>query len=237
MTTLGVVISVLPDPALEETAMNAKSKLADALRGQRALRDHATLRDEVRLGEGTQRQALRELHRQWPARRVRRRLVNAAADAVEPAVPLPSRATSRTCRSGRSWSRSTAKPRSPPSTRSTTTPGIPARRRGARNGSDPVRDLLGHRDDRGPADLPRQQPARRRDAEEPRVWHGQPRPGDDRRRARRHAGRGHRHRLRRRPSRQRPAGRPVDDPQTDMLPCAWSREISARKQAAPVCAA
>jgi hypothetical protein len=47
VTTLSVVISVLPDPALEETAMNAKSKLADALREQRALRDHATLRDEV----------------------------------------------------------------------------------------------------------------------------------------------------------------------------------------------
>jgi hypothetical protein len=44
---LSVIMSVLPDPALEEAAMTARSRLADAYRGQRAVRDHAALRAEV----------------------------------------------------------------------------------------------------------------------------------------------------------------------------------------------
>jgi hypothetical protein len=47
VTTLDIVVSVLPNPALEETLQDAKSKLAEMIREQRDLRDHADLRTEV----------------------------------------------------------------------------------------------------------------------------------------------------------------------------------------------
>ena len=47
VTTLGIVMSLLPNPELEEKVETTKSKLADMLREQRDLRDHAELRAEV----------------------------------------------------------------------------------------------------------------------------------------------------------------------------------------------
>jgi hypothetical protein len=47
VTTLDIAMTLLPDPALEETLQGARSKLAEMIRGQRDLRDHAELRNEV----------------------------------------------------------------------------------------------------------------------------------------------------------------------------------------------
>jgi hypothetical protein len=47
VTTLDIIVSVLPNPALEETLQGAKSRLAEMIREQRDLRDHADLRGEV----------------------------------------------------------------------------------------------------------------------------------------------------------------------------------------------
>jgi DNA-sulfur modification-associated len=47
VTTLDIIVSVLPNPTLEETVQAAKSKLAEMMREQRDLRDHAELRNEV----------------------------------------------------------------------------------------------------------------------------------------------------------------------------------------------
>lgn len=47
VTTLDIIMSLLPNPELEEKVETTKSKLADLLREQRDLRDHSELRAEV----------------------------------------------------------------------------------------------------------------------------------------------------------------------------------------------